>query len=117
MTQSRLRWLLLAVALVAAPALVVTQSNPTSEPLLQQSSFEYVGQFTLPQDFHFNNGQRWAMLGSAYNPINNSLFVTTYHGQADTAGSGIAEISVPDFQHGQTQSVYVQPSVDPTEGT
>jgi hypothetical protein len=89
-------------------------SDPSGLPLLSQGGLEYVGAFRLPYDG--SNGE-WFSFGGfaiAYNPLGNSLFVSSYHG-------AVAEVSIPtpgnssDFKALPFAS-YLQGFYDPTEG-
>jgi hypothetical protein len=89
-------------------------SDPSALPLLSQSGLEYVGGFRLPSDS--SNGEWFSFGGSAvaFNPLGNSLFVSSYHGS-------VAEVSIPaplnssNFRALPVAS-YLQPFADPTEG-
>jgi hypothetical protein len=94
--------------------LAAQSSDPSGLPLLSQSGLEYVGGFRLPNQG--SNGE-WFSFGGfavAYNPLNNSLFVSSYHG-------AVAEVSIPtpgnssDFR-ALPFSSYLQGFADPTEG-
>lgn len=89
-------------------------SDPSGLPLLSSNGLQYVGGFRLPNTS--SNGE-WFSFGGfaiAFNPLGNSLFVSSYHG-------AVAEVSIPtpgnssDFKALPFAS-YLQGFGDPTEG-
>ena len=105
---------LIAAVLSSGPAGRVSgQTDPTRLPLLAERDLEYVGGFRLPAGTV--NGDSFSFGGGAvaFNPANNSLFVTSYV-------SNVAEVSTPTPVNSADVNAlpfatFIQPFADPTE--
>lgn len=88
------RFLLVLVSFTAltpsAPICAQTSQPPTNEPLLQQSNLQYIGSFRLPQGTTDATSLAFGGTGLAYNPANNSLFLTGHAQYQYTA-----EVTIP----------------------
>lgn len=109
--------LLVSLAIVAGPtASAATAANPTTEPLLEQSNLVYLGSFRLPEGTTDQSSFRYAGRGLAYNPANNSLFLTGHAWYELTAEVSIptpvASTSIADLPTGQ----FLQQFADATNG-
>ena len=62
----------------------------TQLPLAYQSNLQYVGAFRVPYGNFGDSSFEYALQGIAFNPANNSLFMSGYQGD-----NSIAEISIP----------------------
>ncbi len=88
----------------------IDEGCPVLDPeLLEQSDLTYLGAFRVPSSGCNVTGQ-----GLAYNPTNNSLFITCQ-------GITVAEITIPAAVNTTNasllnQATYLQSPVDPTEG-
>ena len=108
-------WLMIAGAAGMNSSRVAAQStDPSGLPLLPQGGLEYVGGFRLPSGSSNGEGFSFGGYAVAFNPLGNSLFVSSYHG-------AVAEVSIPtpgnssDFR-ALPFSSYLQGFYDPTEG-
>jgi hypothetical protein len=105
----RLMWVIATMAGAALSAQV-----PAS-PRLEQSSFQYVGAFRVPEPSGSDDTMGFGGAPLAYNPANNSLFI-------GTRKHNLAEISIPSPAVNSTdpkamkQAALLQGLSDPTEG-
>ena len=106
--------LLVAAMLWSGPWGLSAQSDPSSLPLLTESSLQYLGGFRLPAGQ--TNGVDFSFGGRviALNPEGPSMFVASLRGS-------VAEVTIPVPVHSANVSELpiaslVQPFADPTEG-
>ncbi len=94
MNSSAKHLLLVLVSFVALtssiPLCAQVSQSPTTAPLLQQSNFQYVGSFRLPNGATDSTSFSYGGTGLAYYPANNSLFLTGHSQHQYTA-----EVSIP----------------------
>ena len=112
----RIRYFVLGavVACLGMPDAISAQVDPSSLPLLSEKSLQYVGGFRLPPNEV--NCETFAGGGGvvAFNPANNSLFVSSYNLK-------LAEITIPAPVNSATPSAlnsaaFLQGFYDPVEG-
>ena len=100
----------------ATISLAHATTQPTSEPLIQPSNLVYTGAFRLPEGPTNQTTFEYSGDGLAYNPANNSLFITGHTWYQETA-----EISIPKFIdstdiNSLTTATILQPLTDALEG-
>ena len=115
-TKFGLAFLMLVAAFPAArsESVIAQASDPSTLPLLSSASLQYLGGFRVPANSA--NGDTYAAGGFAvaFNPVGNSLFVSSYYGN-------VAEISIPvpaisSDPEALPIASFLQPFADPTEG-
>ena len=98
----------------APPARVEPITDPTRLRRLAFTDLVYEGAFRLPSSNSNGDGFGFGGQATAYNPANNSLFVSTRSGR-------VAEVTIPDAVKSSAIAAlpvadYVQPFSDPAEG-
>ena len=88
--------------------------NPTDLRRLAFADLVYDGAFRLPSTNSNGDGFGFGGQAAAYNPVSNSLFISTRSGR-------VAEVTVPDAVKAATigglpVAEYLQPFADPAEG-
>lgn len=117
-TKSVRATLIVAIAIVSALAVNTgaQSSDPSTLPLLTAANVQYLGGFRLPRES--SNGDSFASGGGktlAFSPVTNTLFVSS-------RGNRVAEVTIPrpvisSDVNAMPFASYLQPFVDPTEGT
>ncbi len=108
----------IAIVFALAPGIVFSQtaSSPTTEPLIQSSNLVYAGAFRLPEGTTNQTSFQYAGDGLAYNPVDNSLFITGHTWYQETA-----EISIPNIVNSTNidalaTATIIQPLTDALDG-
>lgn len=85
-----------------------------ASPRLEQSGFQYVGAFRVPEASGSDDTMGFGGAPLAYNPANNSLFIgTRKHNLAEISIAAAVNTADPK---GMKQATYLQGLADPTEG-
>ena len=106
---------ILVMASLAGAALSAQAPQAPATPRLEQSGFQYVGAFRVPDATSNDDTLSFGGGPIAYNPANNSLFI-------GTRKLNVAEISIPSPAVNSTdlkalkQAAFLQGLTDPTEG-
>lgn len=111
-----LKTIILAFALTPGLVLAQTAAPPTTEPLIHPANLVYAGAFRLPKGTTDQTSFSYAGDGLAYNPTNDSLFVTGH-----TAYEETAEISIPNVVNSTNinslaTATIIQPLTDALDG-
>ena len=111
-----LKTILIVVALI--PELVFAQaaSSPNTEPLIQPSNLVYEGAFRLPAGTSNQTSFSYAGNGLAYNPANNSLFITGHTWYQETAEVSIPNVVNSTNLNSLTTATLIQPLTDALDG-
>lgn len=110
MTKRLLTVLLCALYVITGYA----QPDPSTLPLLSQTSLQYLGGFRVPATSSNGSVFDFGGLAVAHNPASNTLFISI-------GSSQVAEVSIPTPVNSATVTslpvaAYVQPFADPVEG-